>query len=105
MPPKAPASNPLDEISINYEEDGLQVVRELDKALLSNAGGWVTVLFRYQEYDPKKEAYGPEKFAIRRYRKREGRYASQAKFTVNNRDQAQKLVDQLQIWLAEDPVT
>ncbi|GAB7080027.1 hypothetical protein [Megalodesulfovibrio paquesii] len=93
------ASNPLDDISITYEENGIEVVQELDKALVSSSGGWCTVVFRYREWDPKKEAYGGEKYGIRRYRKRDGRWQQQAKMSINSRDHARKLVEVLNGWL------
>ena len=37
-----------DDITIEYEEDGQILVRELDKVILSK-GAWTTLLFRYQE--------------------------------------------------------
>ena len=38
----------VDELTINYTEDGVDVVKELDKVILSK-GAWSTVMFRYQE--------------------------------------------------------
>lgn len=98
------ASNPLEEISIRYEENGKELVQEIDKALISSSGGWATVAFRYREWDQRKEAYTPEKFGIRRYRKRDGRWQQQAKMAINSRDHAQKLVDEFTRWLGETPV-
>ena len=50
----------VDEISINYEEEDIQIVKELDKAILTK-GAWTTILFRYQEYNRSKEQYRPER--------------------------------------------
>ena len=50
----------IDEITINYEEEDIQIVKELDKEILTR-GAWTTILFRYQEYNRSKEEYGPEK--------------------------------------------
>jgi len=47
------ASN-IDEVTINYEEDGVLVVKELDKVVLSK-GSWATVLFRYQQWEKAKK--------------------------------------------------
>lgn len=99
------AANPLDDISIRYEENGIELVQELAKDLVSSSGGWATVVFRYREWDPKKEAYGVEKFGIRRYRKREGRWQQQAKMSINSRDHARKLVDVLSGWLDQPETT
>ncbi|MCA1945168.1 MAG: hypothetical protein LDL30_07780 [Desulfovibrio sp.] len=93
------AANPLDDISIRFEENGIEVVQELDKSLVTAHGGWCTVAFKYREWDPKKEAYGVEKFGIRRYRKRDGRWQQQAKMSINSRDHARKLVEIFNGWL------
>ena len=84
---------------MTYEENGVQLVEELDKAVLSK-GAWTTILFRYREHDPNKAEPGPEKFSIRRYRKVGGRYVQQSKFNISSRDQAGKIVDALSRWLA-----
>ncbi len=36
-----------EELTINYEEEGVLLVKELDKVILSK-GAWTTILFRYQ---------------------------------------------------------
>jgi hypothetical protein len=49
-----------------------------------------------------KEAYGPDKYTIRRYQKRGGEYRQQSKFNISSRAQAQALVEALQGWLTDD---
>ncbi len=88
----------IDEISINYEEDGVMIVKELDRAVLSK-GAWTTILFRFQQWDRRKEEYGPEKYTIRRYQKRSGEYIPKSKFNISSPDQARKIIDTLQGWL------
>lgn len=95
------ASKP-EELTINYTEGDIQTVKELDKVILSK-GAWTTILFRYQDWDTRKQAYGPEKFTIRRYQKRDGEYQQRSKFNISSRDQAQNIVSALQKWLAEAP--
>ncbi len=90
----------IDEITMNYEEDGQLLVKELDKEVLSR-GAWTTILFRYQQWDRKKEEFGPEMFTIRRYRKSGGNYSQQSKFNISNRKQAARIVETLQRWIAE----
>jgi len=89
----------IDEISINYEEDGVLIVKELDKVVLSK-GAWSTIIFRYQQWDNKKKEYGPNRYTIRRYRKLQGIYQAQGKFNISSKEQAQKIVDALQGWLS-----
>ncbi len=90
----------VNDITINYEEDDVVVVKELDKAILSK-GAWTTIIFRYQQWDHKKEGYGPDRFTIRRYRKINGEYKQQSKFNISSKDQAQKIIDALQKWTHE----
>jgi hypothetical protein len=88
----------IDDITIHYEEDGVVVVKELDKVVLSK-GAWTTIVFRYRQWDRAKEAYSPERFTIRRYRKMGGEYRQQSKFNISSTDQARKLIDALEGWL------
>ncbi|MCD6387788.1 MAG: hypothetical protein J7L69_00140 [Desulfobulbaceae bacterium] len=88
----------IDDISINYEEDGVMIVKELDRAVLSK-GAWTTILFRFQQWDRRKEEYGPDKYTIRRYQKRSGEYIPKSKFNISSPDQAKKIIDALEGWL------
>ncbi|MDW7709615.1 MAG: hypothetical protein SCH98_04010 [Deferrisomatales bacterium] len=90
----------VEDLTVNYEEEGVQVVQELDKEVLSR-GAWATVIFRYRQWEPKKDDYGPDRFTIRRYKKIRGEYRQQAKFNISSRDQAEKIVSALQRWLAQ----
>ncbi len=93
-------SKTVDDISINYEEDGLLIVKETGKEILSK-GAWTTILFRYQNWDKAKEDYGKEMFTIRRYQKRQGEYIPKSKFNISSKDQAQSIISALQNWLSE----
>ena len=88
----------VDEITINYEEDGIQLVKELDREVLSK-GGWTTIMFKYVQWEKAKEAYGEEKFTIRRYRKIKNDYIQQAKFNISSPEQARKIIEVLQKWI------
>jgi hypothetical protein len=88
----------VEELTIRYEEDGIETVRELDKQILTR-GAWSTVIFRYQDWDRSKEAYGPDKFSIRRYQKRNGEYQQKSKFNISSKDQAEKIITALQGWI------
>lgn len=93
------ASTP-DELTVNYTEDGIDVVKELDKVILSK-GAWTTVIFRYQDWNRAKQEYGPDKYTIRRYQKRGGEYLPKSKFNISSKDQAKAIIDALQGWLDE----
>ena len=88
----------VEDLTVNYEENGQLVVKEIDKAILSK-GAWATVLFRYQEWIPSSDSYGPDKYVIRRYKKTGGEYRQQSKFTISSADQARKIIETLQGWL------
>jgi hypothetical protein len=91
------ASTP-EELSISYTEDGTEIVKELDKVILSK-GAWTTILFRYQEWNRAKDSYGPEKYSIRRYQKRSGEYMPKSKFNISSQDQAKAIIEALQSWI------
>ncbi len=90
----------VDELTVDYTEDGQLVSKQLDKIILTK-GAWSTILFRFQDWDRKKEEYGAEKYSIRRYQKRNGEYQQKSKFNISSRAQAEKIVDALQRWIGE----
>ena len=93
-------SSTPDEITIEYEESGQILIKELDKVILSK-GAWTTILFRYQELDAETGEYGPDKYAIRPYQKSGGEYRQKSKFNISSAEQARKIVDALSGWLAD----
>ena len=90
----------VEDLSIEYEEGGQLLVKQLDKVVLSK-GAWSTVLYRYQEWDRRKEDFGPEKYSIRRYQKRNGEYFQKSKFNISSKDQAKALIEALQGWIGD----
>ncbi len=90
----------VEELSVDYSEDGVQLVKQLDKVVLTK-GAWATVLFRYQDWDRQKDDYGPEKYTIRRYQKRNGAYQQKSKFNISSADQARKIIEALQGWIKD----
>lgn len=91
----------VDELTVTYEEDGVEIVRELDKEVLSK-GAWATVIFKYQDLDRQTQEYSDTRYTIRRYRKSGGIYRQQSKFNISSVAQAQKLIDVLGRWVAEE---
>ena len=87
----------IDELSLNYEEDGILLVQELDKEVLSK-GAWTTILFRYRNWDKVKGEYSKDMFSIRRYQKRQGEYIPKSKFNISSLEQAKKIIETLQRW-------
>lgn len=90
----------VDDLTVTYEEDGVETVKELDKKVLTK-GAWATVIFRYQDWNRATKEYGPDKYTIRRYQKQNGEYRQKSKFNISSREQAQSIVEALQGWLGE----
>ena len=91
----------VDELTIEYTEDGTVTVKELDKEVLTK-GAWSTIVFRYQDWDRTKQEYGPDKYSIRRYQKRNGQYQQKSKFNISSKDQATKLIAILEKWMSDE---
>jgi hypothetical protein len=90
----------VDELTVTYEDDGIETVKELDKKVLTK-GAWATLMFRYQEWNKTKSEYGPDKYTIRRYQKRNGEYQLKSKFNISSVDQAKSIISALEEWIAE----
>ncbi|OAI16202.1 hypothetical protein A1507_12390 [Methylomonas koyamae] len=90
----------VEDLTIRYEDGGIETVKELDKKILSK-GAWATVIFRYQDWEPAKNQYSQDRFSIRRYQKRNGEYQQKSKFNISSEKQAQELIEALQGWLAD----
>lgn len=90
----------IDDLTINYEEDGVLVVKETGKEVLSK-GAWTTVLYRYNNLDRKTGEYGKDMFTIRRYQKRQGEYMMKSKFNISSSEQAKKIISTLESWISQ----
>lgn len=88
----------VDELTVAYEEDGQEIVRELNKRILTK-GAWSTILFRYQDLNRTSGEFGPEKYVIRRYQKVQGSYRPKSKFVISSPKQARQIMDALTEWL------
>ena len=89
------------DLTINYDEDGTLLVKELDKEILSK-GAWTTIIFRYQDLNRSTREFGPDKYTIRRYQKLKGQYLPKSKFNISSKAQAQKIVEALNRWVSEE---
>ena len=90
----------IDELTVQYEEDGLVTVKELDKKVLTK-GAWSTIIYRYQDWDRRKEEYGKDKYTIRRYQKRSGQYMQKSKFNISSKEQALAIIEALEGWMKD----
>ncbi len=94
----------IDEITIAFTEDGIEKTKELGKHVLSK-GAWTTILFRYQDWDNTKQAFGEVKYSIRRYQKRNDQYWQKSKFNISSNDQARKIIETLSGWLETESIS
>jgi hypothetical protein len=90
----------IEDLTINYEEDGVLVVKETGKEVLSK-GAWTTILYRYNNIDRKNGEYGKYMYTIRRYQKRQGEYMMKSKFNISSAEQAKKIISALEAWVGE----
>ena len=95
---KAHMAETVEELTIQYEEDGQVLRKELDKEVLSK-GSWATIMFLYQDLDRKSGDYGPQKISIRRFQKREGTYLQRSKFEISSANQARSVCRTIGEWL------
>jgi len=93
-------TDPLSELTVKFVEDGFETVKEVDKVILSK-GAWSTIIYRYQNWDRKTEAYGPDRYSIRRYQKRNGEYKLKSKFNISSDEQANKIINALNEWMKD----
>lgn len=94
------AGDVLESVTANWEQDGVLLVKELDRAVLSK-GAWATIVFKFQERDRSSGEYGPVKISLRRYKKMSGEYRQQSKFNISSLQQAGQLRDVLAKWVDE----
>src|SRR5688572_27984381 len=90
----------LDELTYNYEDEGLLVRKELDKVVLTK-GSWATLMFLYQELDKASGKFRPPKIAIVRFKKFKGSYRKQSSFNVSSEKQARQIVDVFEKWYSK----
>lgn len=90
----------IEDLTINYEEDDVLVVKETGKEVLSK-GAWTTILYRYNNLDRKTGEYGKDMYTIRRYQKRQGEYIMKSKFNISSAEQAKKIISALEAWVKE----
>jgi hypothetical protein len=90
-------SDALDELTYDYEDEGVLVRKQLDRIILAR-GGWATVMFLYQELDRDAGTYRTPKMAIVRFKKWKGAYRRQSSFNISNEEQARQIVAVFEGW-------
>ena len=90
----------IEELTYNYEDDGVLVRKELDKMVLTK-GSWATVMFLYQELDKASGKFRAPKIAIVRFKKFKGSYRKQSSFNVSSEKQARQITEVFDGWYAK----
>ncbi len=93
--------DPLADLTVRFEENGVVQVEEIAKVVLSSSPTWATVAFLARDRDPVSGALRAPRVSLRRYKKRGGRFVVDKHFTLTNRGQADALVQALGSWFAE----
>jgi len=94
-------SSTVDDLTINYEDDGVLVVKQTGKEVLTK-GAWATIMYRYNNLSRSTGEYGKDMYTIRRYQKRSGEYIPKSKFNISSAAQAKKIISTLEDWIDED---
>src|SRR3954453_14974614 len=87
----------LDELTYDYEDEGVLVRKQLAQTVLTK-GGWATVMFLFQELDRAKGKFRPPKMAIVRFKKSKGSYRKHSSFNISNEQQARQITTVLEGW-------
>ncbi|MCK5515402.1 MAG: hypothetical protein KAI39_00905 [Desulfobulbaceae bacterium] len=93
-------SSTVDDLTVNYEDDGVLVVKQTGKEILTK-GAWATIMYRYNNLNKSSGEYGKDMYTIRRYQKRNGEYIPKSKFNISSSDQAKKIIAALENWIDE----
>ena len=87
----------LDELTYDYEDEGVLVLKQLDKVVLTK-GAWATLMFLYQELDKASGSFRAPKIAIVRFKKFHGSYRKQSSFNVSSEKQARQITEVFESW-------
>jgi hypothetical protein len=87
----------LDELTYDYEDEGVLVRKQLDKVVLTK-GSWATLMFLYQELDKTRGQFRAPKIAIVRFKKFKGSYRKQSSFNVSSEKQARQITTIFESW-------
>lgn len=94
----------VEELTIEYFEDGEQVIEVLEKEILTK-GAWATIVYLYREIDRKTKEWKAPAARVVRYRKMKGVYRQNSKFNISSGKQALQLCALLQKWFKNAATT
>jgi len=87
----------LDELTYDYEDEGVLVRKEIDRVVLTK-GGWATIMFLFQELDRQSGKFRAPKMAIVRFKKSKGVYRKQSSFNISSEKQARQIAEVFEQW-------
>jgi hypothetical protein len=87
----------LEELTYDYEDEGVLVRKEIDRVVLTK-GGWPTVMFLFQELDQARGTFRAPKMAIVRFKKAKGTYRKQSSFNISSEKQARQIAEVFERW-------
>ena len=90
----------VDELTVNWSEEGVQKVRELHKSVLGSSTSWATVAFLFQENDGAG-GWRAAKVSVRRYRKRGKGWIVDKHLTLSTATQALALAKAVVTWFPD----
>ncbi|HET6284496.1 MAG TPA: hypothetical protein VFH73_26305 [Polyangia bacterium] len=87
----------LEELTYDYEDEGVLVRKEIDRVVLTK-GGWATIMFLFQELDRASGKFRAPKMAIVRFKKAKGVYRKQSSFNISSEKQARQIAEVFEQW-------
>lgn len=93
----------IDDLTIEYFEDDKNVVKQLEKKVLTR-GSWTTIMYLFQERNKNTDEYDAPKATIRRYQKRQGVFKQQSKFNISSAKQGHEIAATLVEWFTPGEV-
>lgn len=94
----------VDELTVNWTEEGVQKIKELHKSVLATSTSWATVAYLFQENDGAGGWRAP-KVSLRRYRKRGKGWIVDKHLTLSGRKQALAVADAIRAWFPPDAMS
>lgn len=87
----------IDDLRLDKEEDGIEVVRELGKSILVH-GQWTIILVAYKEFEKAKKELGDIKYALFKLRRIGDGYKVESRFNLGGIEIIKKLLESLKKW-------
>lgn len=80
----------LDDITMNIEENGVEISREIDRIVLERRG-WATVAIAYQERKKEDEPFSGARFILLKLRSSGDGWKLESKFKISDAGAAEEI--------------